>query len=336
MYGRTPIRMLAGIGAALLLASGAGGNDELRNVTRGGVVPDYELATMAGGAVRSADSKGKVVVLIYLSAEQRSSERAASDANRVLTDLASEDVELLFVTADWIHRSYFEKRWEEQAIEAPLAFDAERDLYRRLGLIVFPTTVVIDREGRLAHVISTRPGNYPQLINAYVRHALGEIDDDELTKRLKARSFDRGSPRSLASRHRAAARLLREKGLFESAEDELTEALKLDPESVAVRLDLASLHLRMGRTDEARRAVDAVMESEPRHRRAMLLRGVLLLRTNHLDDAEAILKEALVLNPDPARTHFYLGQVFELKGEKDKALTHYREALRRVLDEPVR
>ena len=47
-------------------------------------------------------------------------------------------------------------------------------------------------------------------------------------------------------------------------------------------------------------------------------------------------KEALVLNPDPARTHFYLGQVFELKGEKDKALKHYREALRRVLDEPVR
>ena len=335
MYGNTAMRALATMGVALILASTSAGRDERRAIKTGEAVPAFRLMTVAGTVVDSARLRGKVVVLIYLSAEQRSSERAASDANRVVKKLAGDDVVLLFVTADWIHRADFEELWEELALDAPLGFDAERKLYRGLGLIVVPTTLVIDREGCFGHAISTRPKDYPHVLDAYVRHVLGQFDDAELEERLEARSFDSGSPKSLASRHRAAARLLREKRLLGSAEEQLRAAMKLDPDSIDIRLDLASLHLRMGKIADAELAIASVIEVKPKHRRARLLPGIMLFETDRLSEAEAVLKDALVLNPDPARTHFYLGQVYERTGETDKALEDYREALRRRLDEPA-
>lgn len=320
---------------ALMLCASLAAQEDLRNVKQGEMVPEYQLTTMTGAVVDSAQSKGHVVVLIYLSAEQRSSERAVSDANQIVRELDREDVELVFLTADWIRRAYFEGLWEQVGVQAPLAFDAERKLYGQLGLIVFPTSIVVDREGRLSHVIPTRPSNYRQRLDAYLRHTLGLIDDEQLAEQLKARTFDTGSPKSVASRHRAAARLLREKGLLESAEQELAEALKLDAENVDIRLDMANLHLLMGKIEAAKETIDAVIKEEPKHRRAMLLRGIALYKMDMLDEAQAALQETLLLNPDPARTHFYLGQVYEKKGEKDKAIEHYREALLRLLDETI-
>ncbi len=331
MNFKKTICALVAMSAALIMQSTLAAQDELRNVKKGEVVPEFKLTTAGGSVVDSSRTRGKVVVLIYLSAQQRSSERATSDASRVVKKLAEEDVILLFVTADWIHRSYFEDIWNELAIQHLLGFDAERKLYSNLGLIVFPTTIVIDRQGRLGHVISTRPNNYEHVLDSYVRHVLGQFDNAELEERLKTRNFDKGSPKSLASRHRAAARLLSEKGLLESAEQELLAATKLNPQSIDIRLDIASLHVRMSKIDDAEIAIDSILEAEPKHRRAMLLHGIVLFETDRLSEAEAVLKETLVLNPNPALTHYYLGQVYERTGETRKALEHYRKALRRLL-----
>lgn len=333
MSTKRSLRIVAAMCVVQIGAAGSAAQDELRNIKHGEPIPAYELTTASGTVADSELSRGKVVVLIYLSAEQRSSEQAAAEASQVVKELAHTEVELLFVTADWIHKAYFEKKWEELEIKAPLAFDTGRELYAQLGLIVFPTTVVIDREGRLSHVISTRPMDYSHRLGAYVRHTAGLLDDAQLGQRLRARNIDRGSPKSLASRHRAAARLLRQRGLFVSAEEELIEAQRLSPESTDIRLDRANLHLLMDKTAEAGEIIDSVLEVEPSHRRAMLLRGIVLYRTDRLDEAEYVLKETLILNPDPARTHFYLGLVYEEQGETEKALEHYREALARVFDE---
>ena len=320
-------------GAALSARADARLADELRGVKAGALVPEYQLTTLTGETADSRQYQGKVVVLIYLSAEQRNSERAATDADRIVKELGSESVVLLFVTADVVYRSYFEKYWEEAGLSAPLAFDGQRKLYSKLGLFVFPTTVVIDKEGRLSHVLSTRGTDYAHVLDSYLRHVLGELDAEQLNERLTARSFDRGSPRSLAARHRAAARLLRDKGLLDGACKELLAALELDPESVQIRLDLADLYLDQDRLKEGEAIVDAVLKSDPRHRRARSLKGIALFKNGQLDEAGTILTDALELNADPARTHYYLGRVYEERGEKDRALEQYRLAILQLLRE---
>ena len=56
------------------------------------------------------------------------------------------------VTADAIQKAYFEKFRQDRGIRTPLALDADRTLYAKLGLIVFPTTVIISKDGKLANV----------------------------------------------------------------------------------------------------------------------------------------------------------------------------------------
>ncbi|MFG0253464.1 MAG: TlpA disulfide reductase family protein, partial [Phycisphaerales bacterium JB038] len=134
--------------------------DSLRNLKPGQEVPAYALRTIDDQIVESEKLKGQVVVVVYLSAEQKSSESAALSAHTMVQEMRNKEVELLLVTADAAKTDYF-RAWRDRAgVHEPLALDLKRDLYGQLGLIVLPTTLVIDAEGRLAHVISSYKTNY--------------------------------------------------------------------------------------------------------------------------------------------------------------------------------
>ena len=308
--------------------------DELRNIKRGEPIPAFRLPTINGAVVDSADLKGKVVVVVCLSAEQRRSELAAMESSTVLEEIGSDQTRLVHVTADVIQKPYYEKFRSERKITSPLGFDADRSFFGKLGLIVYPTTIIIDTDGSLAHVISLHNSRYKQSLDAYTRHVLGEIDDAELDARLKQRSAAESTPKSLASAHRALARSMREKGLYDAAKAELLKAREQDADNTEIMLDLADLDLSMRQLDEAESMVDTVLEAQPAHRRARQLKGIVLFYRGDLAAAQVELEQALKLNPDPERVHYYLGMICEANGQTEEAIGHYREALRRLLDEP--
>jgi peroxiredoxin len=305
--------------------------DDLRNVRRGEPVPAYQIPTIDGAVVTSEALAGKVIVMVCLSAEQRRSELAAMDSSSVIAGFDADDVQMIHVTADAIHKSYFEKFRHDRRITAPLAFDADRALFANLGLIVYPTTLVVDREGNLAHVISLHGDDYKHALDAYVRHSLEEISDEELDEELNQRSARDGTPKSSASAHRALARSHREHGRLQAAHDELVKAREQDPTNREVLLDIADLELALGELDEAERIIALVLDSQPDHRRARQLKGIALFRRGMLDEAQAELEESLVLNPRPEVAHYYLGMICEQRGDLPGATAHYREAIEHVL-----
>jgi Tfp pilus assembly protein PilF len=56
-----------------------------------------------------------------------------------------------------------------------------------------------------------------------------------------------------------------------------------------------------------------------------------LIAEGDLDGAEAELQKAIMLNPDPTLALYRLGQVYEKKGETQKAMEVYRKALEKQL-----
>jgi len=311
-------------------------DDELRTISRGEAVPEFILRGLDGKEIKSTEyNKGKVVVLTYLSAEQHSSELAAKDVSDLATRLANDDLRVILVTADVVHQSYFENLLSEMKITAPFGFDVSRDLYAKLGLIVMPTTIIIDKQGKLAHVIAIHRSDYAYDLEAHTLHTLGILNDKQLADRLAVHTYERGTPKSRATRHRAAANLLRKKGLAESAEAELKKALALDPENNDILLDMAEIELERGQLDNAKEIIDKSLKQNADNRRAQLLHGMFLFQTDQLDEAKTVLEKVLILNPDPARTHFYLGLIAERQEDYKSAVMHYREALLRVLDEPL-
>ena len=65
----------------------------------------------------------------------------------------------------------------------------------------------------------------------------------------------------------------------------------------------------------------------------MLLSGIssVYIARGNLDEAEAQLQKAIALNPDPTLALYRLGQVYEKKGDTQKAMEVYRDALERLL-----
>lgn len=307
--------------------------DELRNVQIGDEAPPFSMPTLDGSTIGSDDLKGKTIILVFLSAQQRSSENAAASAHAVFGDLHHDDLALVFVTADTAHTAYFRAERDRANVHEPLGLDFERKLYGSLGLIVLPTTIIIDRDGKLAHVISAYKSDYEHVLAVHARHTLGLIDDAQAERQLERDRFQRDRPDDRIARHRAAARLLRGNSLMLDAENELKAALEIDGAHADAQLDLASLYLDTDRIADAERIVTGVLAEQPSNRRAKLMRGVVLYHAGRLDEAEEVLKNALMLNPDPAQTHYYLGLICEKRGDASKAAQHYRQALTRLLED---
>ncbi|MFG0283398.1 MAG: tetratricopeptide repeat protein [Phycisphaerales bacterium JB039] len=327
------IRTLAALACSALLVTPCGA-DDLRNVKRGEPLPAYKLPTIDGAVIDNEAMKGAVVVIACLSAEQRRSELVAMESDALVQSMDNPQVKLVHVTADVIRKSYFEAFRRDRSIAAPLAFDPDRSFYGKLGLIVYPTTIVVDPEGKLAHVISLHSDRYKHTLEAYILHALGQIDDAALAQRLEEHPSEAGSPKSLASAHRALARSMRERGRLDNAREELLKAREQDPSSIDILLDLADLELLMGDLDSAEALIDEALAMQATNRRARELKGIALYRRDKLDDARKTLTEALQLNPNPDRIHYYLGLICERQGDDAGALEHYREALRHLLHEP--
>ncbi|MFO0831701.1 MAG: tetratricopeptide repeat protein [Phycisphaerales bacterium] len=318
---------------SLLAATASTRADDLRNVKRGEPVPAFRMPTLDGSLADSESMKGSIVVVVCLSAEQRRSEMAAMESAEVVKAVNSDQVKLVHVTADVVQRAYFEKFRRDRDISATLAFDPDRTLYGKLGLIVFPTTVIMGKDGKLVEVISLHNPDYKNTLTAYLQHTLGQITDEQLKQKLAEHASEDGTPKSLASAHRALARSMRQKGQLDAAREELSKAREQDPDNKEVLLDIADLDMAAGNLDEAESMVGKVLESQPDHRRARQLKGIALFHRNKLDEAQRVLEEALSLNPSPEVIHYYLGQICEKKGQQDKALEHYREALQRFMHE---
>lgn len=322
------------LGATALAAAAAlAAADDLRVVKRGETIPPYSLTALSGPNVDNASKRERASIIVYLSAQQVSSTRAAVDSQQVATALRRSDLELQHITADVAQANWFREFRDSAGVRAPLGLDFDRIFYGQLGVIVLPTTIVVDAKGRLKHVIAGYKPDFAHVLDAYARHALGLLDDAQLEEALAAKGFARDAPADRAARHRAAANLLRERGLLEDAEKELRKAIEIDPQGVDSRLDLASLCIALRRFDEAESLVNEAVKIEADNRRAKLLRGILRYHAGDLDEAERILTESLVLNTDPARAHYFLGLIHEARKNSEKALEHYRKALERLLGE---
>lgn len=328
MNSRHPLLRTLIIAATMTAGAFHASADDLRNVKRGEPFPTFKLPAIDGTVVDSDANKNSVQVIVCLSAEQRRSELAAMESLEVVRTLANEQVRIFHVTADIVQKAYFERFRQERSISTPLGFDADRAFYAKLGLIVFPTTIIVNKEGKLDSVISLHSSEYKNVLDAHIRHALGTLTDTQLGERLAARPSEDSSPKSAASAHRSLARLMREKGQLDTAKAELTKGLELDPQNRELMIDLADLNLAMGELDSADTLLQSVLQAQPDHRRAKLLKGEVLFRRGKLDEAQAVLQESLSLNPSPELAHYFLGRIAEQRGDKDKALEHYHEALK--------
>ena len=316
---------------AVLIACASARADRLRNVEPGAPLPSFQRSGLDNESVTYDRNAGEVLLLVYLSAHQTQSERAMVSAQIVVAGIGDPALRLIFMTADADQLGYFRELRTQAGSTAPVALDAGHQIYGELGLIVFPTTVVSSKEGNLLHVLSGWARDYEYRLDAFCRHAVGQMDDAAMAERLRRSPQAKDEARARADRHRAAAVVMRSKGKLPEAIRELESALAIAPDNTAAVIDLVDVLVAQNKIDEAEAKLTALLSRYPDVRGAKLVQGLIHMKRGQYERAKRLLNEALLMNPDPVRVHYYLGQLYEQQGEHKQAMDHYRQALDRLM-----
>lgn len=314
--------VLAGALAGMLVTPGSG--LAFRNVTIGSPMPALTLEGKDGKPV-SLPVRDRVTILVLWRPGQTFSNEALADLASLAPTLAAKGVTIVAVAESGADPAHAPK----------LPFEALIDAARRasdlLGVIVLPSTAIVDRRGALRAYVPSRNSNYRTLVETHALHALDEISDAELAARLArvGEIYGRNAEAAQAA-YRQGTALASEKR-HEEAARELGRALALEPNLIEAHLQLGWVRLEMNDPAQALREFEFVRAKNPTSPGARVGVGVARLRMGQAEEGIRLLEEAVVLNPEPVRGHVELARAYEARGDLDRAVHHYRWAFLKLL-----
>ena len=101
--------------------------------------------------------------------------------------------------------------------------------------------------------------------------------------------------------------------------DELEAAVKKNPDDVDLKAKLAELHERRGKSAEAKKLTDEVLEKKEHHPTASVVRAKLLARAGDDNAANRTLDDALTANPDDPRLLIAVARAYLVAKRYDEA-----------------
>ncbi|MGB6946998.1 MAG: tetratricopeptide repeat protein [Bryobacteraceae bacterium] len=122
---------------------------------------------------------------------------------------------------------------------------------------------------------------------------------------------------------------------LEPAVADFSKAIELDPDMVRAYEDLGQAQENLGLVEASRKTYEAgaLRNREKMHWEwSPLDLGVVELKAGELDGAQKLFGEALTYNPRFGWAHYYMGQLFQQRGDHTKAVQEYQEA---VVDQPT-
>lgn len=301
-----------------------------RRIGIGNKMPEFSAPDTSGKVFDYKHRFGKVLMVVFLSANQKNSAQAAADIKGIVTKLASQAKRLNIVVAidDPNSQSFFHSDPNEPVVGIHVVADTEYKLWGKFGIIVTPTVIISDTNDTVLWVEAGHSYDFVPVIRARLNQALGIAQEIDPNDASRVKTVTNATVAARAKRHLQMAKILQEKGRIESAINEMRKAKELDPNSVEVALEIGELFCRVGKNEAALNIVER-MRATKRLDRARLLwiSGWAKRQMGDLETAEKNLLEATKLDTKSARGFFELGQVYQAKGDKDKAIAAYYQAL---------
>ena len=307
-------------------------NGAARRIGTGNKMPEFSASDTSEKVFDYKHGIGKVLIVVFLSANQKHSAKAATDVEGIIGKISAdaEQLEVVVTVDDPNCSDYFQSREKGPAKYFHILLDREYELWGKFGIIVTPTVIISDTNDTVQWVKAGHSYDFVPVIRARLNQALGiaqEIDPNDAS-RVKTVTNATATVAARAKRHLQMAKMLQAKGRIESAINEVRKAKELDPNSVEAALEIGELFCRVGKNEAALNIVERIKATK-RLDKARLLRisGWAKRQMGDLETAEKNLLEATKLDAKSARWFFELGQVYQAKGDKDKAIAAYYRAL---------
>lgn len=284
-----------------------------------------------GGTEVKPSFFGRLTVVVFWKHDQPFSLAALQDLQALYRDLQGNGVEVLAVTEPSAGAGQIATVARDHALSFPFFIDRGRHASETYGVIVYPSTGIVARNGTLLYYQPSRNSNYKEIIEGNLKVALGLMSEQALTQALARMGEPFGEDREKALVRNREGLALFEAGKTEEAARALAEAVHLYPEYQDAHVHLGYVLLESGEVRSALKEFESVRQQNPLSPQARIGIGVAHLRLGEVDKGIGLLEEAVSLNPDPVRGYAELGRAYETKGDLAKALYCYRRAVQKLL-----
>ena len=305
------------------------------NIKTGEDAPDFTLRSVDGYFVSLSEYEGKIRVLIYWRPNQKRSHLALKDGKLFSDTFRNKGVRIIGLIAKPDNMETVMKIMEDYEIDFPVLIDSARDVFSGYGIRVYPTTIVIDGEGKVAYSIPGHAINSKIRLEAHLKYLLGEVDEEELQDMLSPRIELKDDSLLKALRTYNLALKFTEAKLLDQAVDTVKRAIEIKPDFAKSYILLGFLLLSRDEADAALEQFKRALELDPQSHDAKTGLGGSLILKGDLDAAIEILTEASVANPYSEMTYYELGKAYELKGEESKSIEMYKKALEKIIRNKV-
>ena len=304
------------------------GQAALRKTKLGDTMPEFSLPDSAAKVFEYKHNRKRVLAMVFLSDGQKQSKSAVSDIRQILAGLRAkaEPFDFVAVMTGTPKSDLFESTDSKPAF--PVLLDSQYKLWGKLGIIAMPTVLIVGKDDKALWIRAGHAYDFAPALRSNLSYALGIAGEDAPKKTVEAKALSNNTAASRIKRHLQMAKMLEKKGRLDSAIAEVGKAQALDPDSVEPVLELGELFCRAGKGKDALEAVGSAQITKRSDKaRLVLISGWAKRLTGDFTAAQKHLLEATKLDPKSTRGYFELGQVFEAKGDKDKALAAYHRAL---------
>jgi tetratricopeptide (TPR) repeat protein len=223
----------------------------------------------------------------------------------------------------------------KEKIRADILLDKDRRAFGDYGVIVLPSVVVIDKEGKVNLALSGLPLAFADMVEDALLFSTGRMTRAEYeSARSAPKSAQQEETAAKVSRLTGLAGQLLRRGFGELALERYQEALGLDGGYLPARVGLARCLLQLNRLPEACEQLQKVLQAEKDHLEANLLMAWVEIRRGGEEIAAAKwrLNWILTTHPSHPQANYLMGMVYEAQGEKDRALEHYKKAAQLLLE----
>jgi tetratricopeptide (TPR) repeat protein len=128
--------------------------------------------------------------------------------------------------------------------------------------------------------------------------------------------------------HYVLSHVMSERNRYAEAEKAIEEAIRLDPYEASFFSQLAQIHFARRQWQDALDAAEQGLRIDPEEGGCTNLRAMALVKLGRKTEASDTIQIALARRPEDALTHANQGWTLIERGQHEKAMEHFREALR--------
>lgn len=224
----------------------------------------------------------------------------------------------------------------KEKIRADILLDNDRKAFGDYDVIVLPSVVVVDRQGRINLALSGVPLAFSDIVEDALLLSVGRMTREEYESSRSAPqgSTEKEEAAAKASRLAGMAGQLMRRGFDELALERYREVLTLDGNYSPARIGMARCLIQLNRLPEACEQLQKVLQADKDHIEANLLMASVEIRRGgeEINSAKWRLNWLLTTHPTHPQANYLMGIVCETQGEKDRALEHYKKAAQLLLE----